>query len=82
MTVSMRVMSSGDGFRYLLKSVAVGDGDRLLSTPLTRYYTEGGTPPGRWMGSALGPLGMGNSPPGIECRRCNSNCSSVRATIQ
>ena len=58
-TVSMRVMSSGDGFRYLLKSVAVGDGDRLLSTPLTRYYTEEGTPPGRWLGSGLGALGDG-----------------------
>ena len=58
-TVSMRVMSSGDGFRYLLKSVAVGDGDRLLSTPLTRYYTEEGTPPGRWMGSGMGALGDG-----------------------
>ena len=58
-TVSMRVMSSGDGFRYLLKSVAVGDGGRLLSTPLTRYYTEEGTPPGRWMGSGLGALGEG-----------------------
>lgn len=58
-TVSMRVMSSGDGYRYLLKSVAVGDGDRLLSTPLTRYYTEEGTPPGRWLGSGLSSLGEG-----------------------
>jgi hypothetical protein len=46
MTVSMRVMSAGDGFRYLLKSVAAGDGDRSLSTPLARYYTEAGCPPG------------------------------------
>ena len=38
MTVSMRVMSAGDGYRYLLSTVAVGDGDRSLSTPLTRYY--------------------------------------------
>lgn len=52
-TVSMRVMSAGDGFRYLLRSVAVGDGDRSLSTPLTRYYSAEGTPPGRWMGSGL-----------------------------
>ena len=27
--------------------------------PLTRYYTEEGTPPGRWMGSGLGALGDG-----------------------
>jgi hypothetical protein len=36
MTVSMRVMSAGDGYKYLLRTVAAGDGDRSLSTPLTR----------------------------------------------
>ncbi|TDP91345.1 conjugative relaxase-like TrwC/TraI family protein [Leucobacter luti] len=59
MTVSMRVMSAGDGYKYLLRTVASGDGDRVLSTPLTRYYTEEGTPPGRWMGSAVTVLGGG-----------------------
>lgn len=44
MTVSMRVMSAGDGYKYLLRSVAAADGDRSLSTPLTRYYAEAGTP--------------------------------------
>lgn len=44
MTVSMRVMSAGDGYKYLLRSVAAADGDRSLSTPLTRYYAETGTP--------------------------------------
>lgn len=58
-TVSMRVMSAGDGYKYLLKPVAAGDGDRSLSTPLTRYYTEAGTPPGFWMGSGLVRLGHG-----------------------
>jgi hypothetical protein len=29
----MRVMSAGDGYQYLLKTVAAGDGDRELSTP-------------------------------------------------
>ncbi|WP_218838129.1 hypothetical protein [Brachybacterium alimentarium] len=43
MTVSMRVMSAGDGYEYLLRTVAAGDGDRSLSTPLTRYYSEEGT---------------------------------------
>lgn len=57
MTVSMRVMSAGDGFRYLLRTVAAGDGDRPLSTPLTRYYSAKGTPPGRWIGSGLSALG-------------------------
>ena len=59
MTVSMRVMSAGDGYQYLLRTVAAGDGDRSLSTPLTRYYTEEGTPPGFWMGSGLPYLGSG-----------------------
>jgi hypothetical protein len=40
---------------YLLRTVAVaaGDGERSLSTPLTRYYSAQGTPPGRWLGSGL-----------------------------
>jgi conjugative relaxase-like TrwC/TraI family protein len=58
-TVSMRVMSAGDGYKYLLRTVAAGDGKRLLSTPLTRYYTEEGTPPGRWMGGGVRGLGAG-----------------------
>ncbi|KAA9111640.1 relaxase domain-containing protein [Microbacterium rhizomatis] len=56
----MRVMSAGDGYKYLLRTVATGDGDRMLSTPLTRYYTEEGTPPGRWLGSAIAVLGGGS----------------------
>ncbi|WP_223397214.1 MobF family relaxase [Nocardioides rotundus] len=59
MTVSMRVMSAGDGYKYLLRSVVAADGDRSLSTPLTRYYAEEGTPPGRWLGSGLAGLGDG-----------------------
>lgn len=53
MTVSMRVMSAGDGYEYLLRTVAAGDGDRSLSTPLTRYYTEEGTLWGREGNSVL-----------------------------
>ena len=58
-TVSMRVMSAGDGYRYLLASVAAGDGGRDLSTPLTRYYAEAGCPPGFWFGSGIRSLGDG-----------------------
>lgn len=60
----MRVLSAGAGFRYLLKSVAAGDGDRSLSTPLTRYYKEKGTPPGSWIGSGVSGLGDGSLAPG------------------
>lgn len=66
MTVSMRVMSAGDGYKYLLKSVAAGDGDRSLSTPLTRYYAEAGTPPGFWLGAGLGRLGHGELVEGAQ----------------
>lgn len=59
MTVSMRVMSAGDGYKYLLRTVAAGDGDRSLSTPLTRYYSAEGTPPGRWLGAGVAGLGGG-----------------------
>jgi len=55
----MRVLSAGDGYRYLLKSVAAGDGDRDMASPLTRYYVEKGTPPGRWLGSGLAAVGAG-----------------------
>lgn len=52
-TVSIRVMTAGQGYRYLLNSVVVGDGDRDAATALTRYYEQSGTPPGRWHGSGL-----------------------------
>jgi conjugative relaxase-like TrwC/TraI family protein len=58
-TVSMRVMSAGRGYDYLLKSVVRGDRDMGESTALTRYYTEEGTPPGRWLGSGVHALGNG-----------------------
>ncbi|WP_425474873.1 MobF family relaxase [Nocardioides cheoyonin] len=52
-------MSAGTGYKYLLRSVAAGDGNRALSTPLTRYYSEAGTPPGRWMGTGIRAFGDG-----------------------
>lgn len=66
MTVSMRVMSAGDGYKYLLRTVAAADGDRSLSTPLTRYYAEKGSPPGTWMGSGLSALGDGQLTVGAQ----------------
>lgn len=58
-TVSMRKMTPGHGCNYLLKSVVAGDGNRSLRTPMTRYYTEAGTPPGVWMGSGAAQFGDG-----------------------
>lgn len=59
-------MPTGDGYKYLLRTVAAGDGNRSLSTPLTRYYNAEGTPPGRWMGSGLPALGTGQITSGDE----------------
>lgn len=59
MTVSMRVMSAGDGYKHLLRTGAAADGVRELSTPLTRYYVEAGTPQGQWLGSGVASLGNG-----------------------
>lgn len=56
MTVSIRVMTAGDGYRYLLNSVVRGDGDRDSASALTRYYVEVGTPPGSWTGTGLAGL--------------------------
>lgn len=59
MTVSIRVMTAGDGYRYLLNSVVTGDGDRDAVAALTRYYLEAGTPPGVWLGTGLPGLAGG-----------------------
>ncbi len=57
MVVTMHKMTSTNGVDYLLRSVAAGDGERDLGTPLTRYYTEAGTPPGVWLGYGVALLG-------------------------
>lgn len=62
----MRRMSAGSGYQYLLRSVAAGDVQRALSTPLTRYYSEVGTPPGRWLGSGVGAFGSGQIRQGMQ----------------
>src|SRR5680860_1290969 len=59
MTVSMRKISAGRGYDYLLKSVVRGDRNMGDPNPITRYYTEEGTPPGRWLGSGLHAFGAG-----------------------
>lgn len=57
--ISLRRMSLGSGYRYLMESVAVGDGARGQSSNLTRYYAESGTPPGVFLGAGLAGLDGG-----------------------
>lgn len=73
-SVSMRVMRAGDGYKYLLRTVAAADGERPLSTPLTRYCAEAGTPPGRWLGSGLAALAGGRINAGSRVSKRSSSC--------
>ena len=57
--ISIRRISMGGGWRYLIESVARGDGAPGHSSDLARYYAESGTPPGRFLGAGLGGLGGG-----------------------
>src|SRR5690606_4273186 len=43
-----------------------GDGSRSLKMPMTRYFTEAGTPPGVWMGSGVTEFGNGQLASGAE----------------
>jgi conjugative relaxase-like TrwC/TraI family protein len=60
MTMSIRRMSLGAGYRYLMSSVARADGSGHTASALTRYYAESGTPPGRFLGRGLAGLNDGN----------------------
>jgi conjugative relaxase-like TrwC/TraI family protein len=63
MTVSIRRMTLGEGYRYLMSSVARGDGAEHAASNLARYYAESGTPPGRFLGRGLADLDHGR---GVE----------------
>lgn len=56
--ITIRRLVKGAGFRYLMDSVAVGDGRADHSSSLTRYYAESGTPPGVFVGGGLDALGL------------------------
>jgi conjugative relaxase-like TrwC/TraI family protein len=61
--ISMRRISIGGGFRYLMDSVAVGDGAAARRESLAAYYAASGTPPGVFLGSGLAGLDGGT---GVE----------------
>ena len=61
--ISVRRMSLGAGYRYLMESVASGDGVRGQSMGLTDYYAQSGTPPGMFLGAGLAALDGGR---GVE----------------
>jgi conjugative relaxase-like TrwC/TraI family protein len=57
--ISIRRISLGGGFRYLMESVAAGDGAAERTSPLSRYYASSGAPPGVFLGRGLGDLADG-----------------------
>ena len=56
--LTIRRLTAGTGYKYLIESIARGDGAADQSSPLTRYYAESGTPPGRFVGGGLAALGL------------------------
>ncbi|MHB8335716.1 MAG: MobF family relaxase [Acidimicrobiales bacterium] len=57
--MTIRRLSIGAGFKYLLKSIAIGDGpEGANKSDLVRYYSETGTPPGIFLGAGL--VGLDN----------------------
>jgi conjugative relaxase-like TrwC/TraI family protein len=61
--ISIRRVSIGGGYRYLINSVAAGDGNPEPSKGLAHYYASTGTPPGVFLGAGLADLDGGK---GVE----------------
>ena len=62
-TMSIRRMSLGAGYRCLMSSVARADESGNATSALTRYYAESCTPPGRFLGRGLAGLNHGHRVP-------------------
>lgn len=58
--MSVRVVNAGDGYAYLMNSVATHD-ENTAGTKLADYYNASGTPPGRWFGKGIAGLGENSS---------------------
>lgn len=58
MTMNLTKITAVAGVAYLLKSVVRADGAESGASGAVAYYTHPGTPPGRWMGSAVPSLGL------------------------
>jgi conjugative relaxase-like TrwC/TraI family protein len=56
--MTIRRISLGAGYRYLMESVAVGDGASGQPSDLVAYYAASGTPPGVFLGAGLARLGL------------------------
>lgn len=59
--MTIHVLHAGDGYLYLIRSVAVHDGRLAPGSSLSAYYLASGQPPGRWAGLAAAQLGVGGA---------------------
>jgi conjugative relaxase-like TrwC/TraI family protein len=80
--MTIRRLSIGAGYKYLLKSIAVGDGpEGTDKSDLVRYYSETGTPPGVFLGAGLVGLdngrgvGVGQSVTAENLQRMLQDCA-------
>lgn len=64
--MSVRVVSAGDGYAYLLDSVATHDDMGNTGTSLADYYQATGTPPGQWFGRGIEGLGETTIAAGVD----------------
>lgn len=56
--LTIKALHAGDGFEYLLRSVATADRQRSRGQSMTDYYTANGTPPGQWWGRGAALMGV------------------------
>ncbi|MFL6163578.1 MAG: MobF family relaxase [Jatrophihabitantaceae bacterium] len=56
--MSLKKLSAGDGYTYLIRQVAAHDSTERGYDSLGDYYTEKGESPGRWWGAGLAWLGV------------------------
>ncbi|MFE5669229.1 MobF family relaxase [Streptomyces niveus] len=56
--ISKAEVRPGDGWRYLFRSVMVGDGHRPTGKALRAAQDEAGVPPGVWKGRGLAAVGL------------------------
>lgn len=55
--MSLKKVNAGNGYQYLLSSVATNDAPRESGQQLSDYYAQKGTPPGRWTGRGMAAFG-------------------------
>lgn len=56
--MTIHVLHAGDGYLYLIRSVAAHDGRLAPGLSLSAYYLASGQPPGRWAGKSADSLGV------------------------